>query len=95
MANADEIVSWLSEIHGDTGLVASEYRPVPLRYHFADNLGILPMFASESAGPGGRYADYSREVFMESSLGGGLQTCWILIVTLSSLLIGLHCTKGG
>ena len=39
MANSDEIVSWLTTIHGDTTLISSEYRPVPLRYYFADNLG--------------------------------------------------------
>ena len=54
MSNADEIVSWLGAIHGQTALVASEYRPVPLRYYFADNLGVLPLFSQNTAGPGGR-----------------------------------------
>jgi len=53
LTNADEITSWLEAIHGPTTLIDCDYRPVPLRYHFADNLGIIPLFSTENAGPGG------------------------------------------
>ena len=53
MTNAQQITSWLGHIHGPTALVRSEYRPVPLRYHYADNLGLVPMFTERTAGPGG------------------------------------------
>ena len=42
MANADSIASWLTKIHGPTELIASSFRPVPLRYSYADSLGITP-----------------------------------------------------
>ena len=54
MANADSIASWLTKIHGPTELIASSFRPVPLRYLFADNLGLEPLFVAGDAGPGGR-----------------------------------------
>ena len=53
MTNAAQITSWLTDIHGPTALVASEFRPVPLRFHYADNLGLVPLFTERTAGPGG------------------------------------------
>lgn len=53
IANTGQITRWLDSIHGPTSLVASDFRPVPLRYYYADNLGVLPLFSSNTAGPGG------------------------------------------
>ena len=52
MSNAQKIVEWLGKIHGPTQLIASEFRPVPLRYYFADSLGVEPLFSSSLSGPG-------------------------------------------
>ena len=53
MSNAEQIAQWLTASHGPTELVASDFRPVPLRYSYADSLGLEPLFASLSSGPGG------------------------------------------
>ena len=53
MSNAEQIAQWLSAIHAPTELVASDFRPVPLRYSYADSLGIEPLFAASTSGPGG------------------------------------------
>lgn len=52
MGNVDEIQGWMSSIHGNTDLVQSQYRPVPLRYFFAMRQGLFPLFRDPNAGPG-------------------------------------------
>jgi superfamily II RNA helicase len=52
MGNVADIQGWISSIHGPTSLVASEYRPVPLRYMFAMKQGMFPLFRNPFAGPG-------------------------------------------
>ncbi len=34
IANASELTSWIDETHGPTALIASDYRPVPLRFYY-------------------------------------------------------------
>jgi len=52
MGNVDDIQGWMESIHGKTALVASDYRPVPLRYMFAMKQGVFPLFRNPNAGPG-------------------------------------------
>lgn len=52
MGNVADIQGWISSIHGPTSLVASDYRPVPLRYFFAMKQGLFPLFRNPNAGPG-------------------------------------------
>jgi superfamily II RNA helicase len=52
MANAHRITSWLEAIHGPTTLVETSFRPVPLRYWYADDLGLESLFSEAGAGPG-------------------------------------------
>lgn len=35
-------------------MVVSDFRPVPLRYYFADSEGMYKLFESEDAGPGAK-----------------------------------------
>ncbi|GAV72654.1 DEAD domain-containing protein/Helicase_C domain-containing protein/DSHCT domain-containing protein [Cephalotus follicularis] len=42
-ANADELVGWISQIHGKTELVTSSRRPVPLTWHFSTKTSLLPL----------------------------------------------------
>lgn len=37
VANAADMAAWMSNVHGDTSLVLTDYRPVPLRFHYFDN----------------------------------------------------------
>jgi superfamily II RNA helicase len=37
VANAADMAAWMGNVHGDTSLVVTDYRPVPLRFHYFDN----------------------------------------------------------
>lgn len=36
VANAVDMAAWMNKVHGDTTLILSDYRPVPLRFHYYD-----------------------------------------------------------
>ncbi|MBX2860958.1 MAG: DEAD/DEAH box helicase [Vampirovibrio sp.] len=44
VANAVELTDWINEVHHDTRIVWSDFRPVPLRFHFFNRETILPLF---------------------------------------------------
>jgi len=49
VANGGQLTDWISEVHGPTRLVYSDYRPVPLNFHFAVEKGIFPLLAPDDA----------------------------------------------
>lgn len=44
VANAAELTDWINEVHHDTRLVWSDFRPVPLRFSFFDRDKLMPLF---------------------------------------------------
>ncbi|WP_303674948.1 DEAD/DEAH box helicase [Vampirovibrio chlorellavorus] len=44
VANAAELTDWINEVHHDTRLIWSDFRPVPLRFSFYDRDRLLPLF---------------------------------------------------
>lgn len=46
VANKEQLTNWISQVHGPTELVASDYRPVPLEYNFCDRRGLFPLLDS-------------------------------------------------
>lgn len=36
VANAADMAAWMNKVHGDTTLVTTDFRPVPLRFHYFD-----------------------------------------------------------
>jgi superfamily II RNA helicase len=44
VANAAELTDWINEVHHDTRLIWSDFRPVPLRFSFYDRDKLLPLF---------------------------------------------------
>lgn len=42
VANAQQLVDWMSWVHGPTQLIESDWRPVPLAYFFANAKGLFP-----------------------------------------------------
>lgn len=51
IANAQELTDWISEVHGKTYLVNSDFRPVPLRFFYYSqscDKRILPLFTSDN-----------------------------------------------
>lgn len=45
VANAAELTTWIDETHGPTGLVLSDFRPVPLRFHYFGDRHIYPLLS--------------------------------------------------
>ncbi|NJL00942.1 MAG: DEAD/DEAH box helicase [Spirulinaceae cyanobacterium SM2_1_0] len=43
IANADQLTAWISEIHGPTLLIQSDFRPVPLEFYFSTRKGLFPL----------------------------------------------------
>ena len=44
IANAVELTDWINEVHHDTRLVFSDFRPVPLRFSYFDREQVHPLF---------------------------------------------------
>jgi superfamily II RNA helicase len=43
VANSQQLTNWMSLVHGPTELIYSNYRPVPLEFHFANTKGLFPL----------------------------------------------------
>ncbi|MEL6815970.1 MAG: DEAD/DEAH box helicase, partial [Cyanobacteria bacterium J06598_3] len=41
--NGGQLTDWIGEVHGPTRLIYSDFRPVPLNFHFAVEKGIFPL----------------------------------------------------
>lgn len=50
VANAAELTDWISQVHGPTRLIHSEFRPVPLEFHFSTVKGLFPLLNPEKTG---------------------------------------------
>ncbi len=43
VANSAQLTDWISKVHGATELIYSDFRPVPLQFHFASPKGLFPL----------------------------------------------------
>ncbi len=43
VANSDQLTDWLNQVHGPTDLIYSDFRPVPLEFHFGTTKGLFPL----------------------------------------------------
>ncbi|MBD1837893.1 RNA helicase [Coleofasciculus sp. FACHB-64] len=43
VANSDQLTDWLNRVHGPTKLIYSDFRPVPLQFHFCNPKGLFPL----------------------------------------------------
>jgi superfamily II RNA helicase len=43
IANAEQLTHWIEWVHGPTQLVQSDWRPVPLQFHFGNHQGLSPL----------------------------------------------------
>ncbi|MEO0539316.1 MAG: DEAD/DEAH box helicase [Cyanobacteria bacterium P01_A01_bin.105] len=50
VANGDQLTDWIDQIHNRAELVYSDYRPVPLNFHFCTSKGIFPLLNDNKAG---------------------------------------------
>lgn len=46
IANAEELTDWIRKVHGDTVLIKSDHRPVPLQFFFCSPKGFFPLLDS-------------------------------------------------
>lgn len=48
--NSDQLTDWIEKVHGPTSLIYSDFRPVPLRFHFCNPKGFFRLLnQNESA----------------------------------------------
>ncbi|WP_026735256.1 DEAD/DEAH box helicase [Fischerella sp. PCC 9605] len=43
VANSEQLTDWLNQVHGPTDLIYSDFRPVPLEFHFGNIKGVFPL----------------------------------------------------
>jgi superfamily II RNA helicase len=43
IANSDQLADWITLVHGPTRLIYSDWRPVPLQFHFCNVKGLFPL----------------------------------------------------
>ncbi|WP_404787911.1 DEAD/DEAH box helicase [Altericista sp. CCNU0014] len=43
IANARQLTDWIEWVHGPTQLIQSDWRPVPLQFHFGNHQGLFPL----------------------------------------------------
>lgn len=49
VANSDQLTNWINQVHGPTELIYSNFRPVPLEFHFCTPKGLFPLLDSKSS----------------------------------------------
>lgn len=50
IANSDQLTHWLQQVHGETELVYSDFRPVPLHFSFCTSTGLFPLLNDQGSG---------------------------------------------
>jgi len=48
VANSDQLTDWIRQVHGPTDLIYSDFRPVPLTFHFCNLKGVFPLLEPNS-----------------------------------------------
>lgn len=43
VANSAQLTDWIAQVHGPTDLIYSDFRPVPLEFHFCNPKGLFPL----------------------------------------------------
>ena len=54
VANADQLTDWIGRVHGETVLIQSNYRPVPLEFNFSGLKGLFPLLNEKKTGVNSR-----------------------------------------
>jgi len=60
VANGGQLTDWISEVHGPTRLIYSDFRPVPLNFHFAVEKGIFPLLNPQKTSLHPRLKNYRK-----------------------------------
>jgi len=47
VANSDQLTDWIAQVHGPTDLIYSDFRPIPLTFHFGNVKGLSSLLNDE------------------------------------------------
>ena len=47
--NGDQLTDWLCQVHGPTELIYSDFRPVPLNFHYCHSKGLFPLLDEQQS----------------------------------------------
>ena len=64
VANSQQLTNWISHVHGPTDLIYSDFRPVPLQFHFCNPKGLFPLLENDQK-------QINRRLKAKSPKGGG------------------------
>ncbi|MFB2895873.1 DEAD/DEAH box helicase [Aerosakkonemataceae cyanobacterium BLCC-F50] len=48
VANSQQLTDWISQVHGPTDLIYSDFRPIPLEFYFGNPKGVFPLLSPEN-----------------------------------------------
>ncbi|MBD2209499.1 RNA helicase [Nostoc linckia FACHB-104] len=84
VANSDQLTDWLNRVHGPTDLIYSDFRPVPLEFHFCNPKGLFPLLNDNKTKINPRLANRGKRRQGDKGKGGRPEAPGI-IYTLSQL----------
>jgi superfamily II RNA helicase len=50
IANSEQLTDWISQVHGSTRLIYSDFRPVPLEFSYCTSKGLFPLLNANGKG---------------------------------------------
>ncbi len=69
VANSEQLTDWLNQVHGPTDLIYSDFRPVPLEFHFGNSKGLFPLLNPDKTQINPRLLKKGRKKESEKSKG--------------------------
>jgi superfamily II RNA helicase len=84
VANSNQLTDWLNRVHGPTDLIYSDFRPVPLEFHFCNPKGLFPLLNDSKNKINPRLANRGKRRQGDKGKGGRPEAPGI-IYTLSQL----------
>lgn len=61
IANSDQLTDWINQVHGPTELIYSDFRPVPLQFHYCNPKGLFPLLNPKQTGINPRLKSKGRQ----------------------------------
>ncbi|MEB3357818.1 MAG: DEAD/DEAH box helicase [Synechococcales bacterium] len=61
VANSEQLTDWIDKVHGPTDRIYSDYRPVPLQFHFCKTSGLFPLLNARGTGMNSRLKGKGRQ----------------------------------
>lgn len=70
VANSDQLTDWLNRVHGPTDLIYSDFRPVPLEFHYCNPKGLFPLLNDSKTKINPRLANRGKKRQMDKGKNG-------------------------